>query len=61
MRPAFTLIGALFVTATAALNAANATPGDGELLYNQENVLLPDLVICQPSVAARVLQAIAGL
>jgi 3'(2'), 5'-bisphosphate nucleotidase len=31
------------------------------LLYNQENVLLPDLVVCQPGVAERVLSAIAAL
>lgn len=31
------------------------------LLYNQQDVLLPDLVVCQPSVAAQVLEAIAAL
>ncbi|HUR15534.1 MAG TPA: 3'(2'),5'-bisphosphate nucleotidase CysQ [Mycobacteriales bacterium] len=31
------------------------------LVYNQEDVLLPDLVVCQPSVASRLLEALATL
>ena len=29
------------------------------LVYNQENVLLPDLVVCRPELADRVLTTIA--
>jgi 3'(2'), 5'-bisphosphate nucleotidase len=47
------------VAAAAGLHTSRL---DGSaLLYNQENVLLPDLVVCQPSVAEQVLEAIAAL
>jgi 3'(2'), 5'-bisphosphate nucleotidase len=47
------------VAAAAGLHTSRL---DGSpLRYNQDDVLLPDLVICQPSVADRVLAAIAGL
>jgi 3'(2'), 5'-bisphosphate nucleotidase len=47
------------VAAAAGLHTSRL---DGSpLLYNQENVLLPDLVVCQPSVAQQVLEAIAAL
>jgi 3'(2'), 5'-bisphosphate nucleotidase len=47
------------VAAAAGLHTSRL---DGSpLLYNQQDVLLPDLVVCQPSVAARVLDAIAAL
>ena len=47
------------VAAAAGLHTSRL---DGSpLLYNQENVLLPDLVVCQPSVAARVLAALNAL
>jgi 3'(2'), 5'-bisphosphate nucleotidase len=46
------------VVATAA--GLHTSRLDGSpLLYNQDNVLLPDLVICQPSVAPAVLAALA--
>ena len=48
------------VVATAA--GLHTSRLDGSpLLYNQQDVLLPDLVVCQPSVAARVLEAISAL
>jgi 3'(2'), 5'-bisphosphate nucleotidase len=47
------------VAAAAGLHTSRL---DGSpLLYNQEDVLLPDLVVCQPSVAKQVLEAIAAL
>jgi 3'(2'), 5'-bisphosphate nucleotidase len=47
------------VAAAAGLHTSRL---DGSpLLYNQEDVLLPDLVVCQPSVAKQVLDAIAAL
>jgi 3'(2'), 5'-bisphosphate nucleotidase len=47
------------VAAAAGLHTSRL---DGSpLRYNQDDVLLPDLVICQPSVADRVLAAIAAL
>ena len=47
------------VAAAAGLHTSRL---DGSpLLYNQENVLLPDLVVCQPTVAAQVLAAIAAI
>jgi 3'(2'), 5'-bisphosphate nucleotidase len=47
------------VAAAAGLHTSRL---DGSpLLYNQKDVLLPDLVVCQPAVAARVLEAIAAL
>ncbi|MDP9182073.1 MAG: 3'(2'),5'-bisphosphate nucleotidase CysQ [Actinomycetota bacterium] len=47
------------VAAAAGLHTSRL---DGSaLLYNQDNVLLPDLVVCQPSVAARVLAALNAL
>jgi 3'(2'), 5'-bisphosphate nucleotidase len=47
------------VAAAAGLHTSrlDGTP----LRYNQEDVLLPDLVICQPSIAARLLEAISAL
>ena len=47
------------VAAAAGLHTSRL---DGSpLLYNQKDVLLPDLVVCQTAVADQVLQAIAGL
>ena len=47
------------VAAAAGLHTSRL---DGSpLRYNQEDVLLPDLVVCQPSIAARLLQAIGEL
>ena len=47
------------VAAAAGLHTSRL---DGSpLLYNQEDVLLPDLVVCQPSIAAQVLEALAAL
>jgi 3'(2'), 5'-bisphosphate nucleotidase len=47
------------VAAAAGLHTSRL---DGSpLIYNQEDVLLPDLVVCQPSVAKQVLDAIAAL
>jgi 3'(2'), 5'-bisphosphate nucleotidase len=47
------------VAAAAGLHTSRL---DGSpLRYNQEDVLLPDLVVCQPSVAARLLEAIGHL
>ncbi|HUR51418.1 MAG TPA: 3'(2'),5'-bisphosphate nucleotidase CysQ [Mycobacteriales bacterium] len=48
------------VVATAA--GLHTSRLDGSpLVYNQEDVLLPDLVVCQPSIAARLLEAIAAV
>ena len=47
------------VAAAAGLHTSRL---DGSpLIYNQEDVLLPDLVVCQPTVAKQVLEAIASL
>jgi 3'(2'), 5'-bisphosphate nucleotidase len=47
------------VAAAAGLHTSRL---DGSpLVYNQRDVLLPDLVVCQPAVAARLLEAIAAL
>jgi 3'(2'), 5'-bisphosphate nucleotidase len=47
------------VAAAAGLHTSRL---DGSpLRYNQEDVLLPDLVVCQPSIATRLLEAIAAL
>jgi 3'(2'), 5'-bisphosphate nucleotidase len=47
------------VAAAAGLHTSRL---DGSpLQYNQEDVLLPDLVVCQPAVAARLLEAIGHL
>jgi 3'(2'), 5'-bisphosphate nucleotidase len=47
------------VAAAAGLHTSRL---DGSpLLYNKEDVLLPDLVVCQPSIASRVLEALASL
>jgi 3'(2'), 5'-bisphosphate nucleotidase len=47
------------VAAAAGLHTSRL---DGSpLVYNQPDVLLPDLVVCQPAVATQVLEAVAAL
>jgi len=46
--------------AVALAAGLHASRIDGSpLIYNQENVLLPDLVVCRPELADRVLTTIA--
>lgn len=47
------------VAATAGLHTSRV---DGSaLVYNQRNVLLPDLIVCRPEIAEQVLEAVAAL
>jgi len=49
----------VIVAATAGLFTSRV---DGSpLVYNQENVLLPDLIVCRPELAEQVLAAVADL
>lgn len=48
--------------AVAAAAGLHTSRVDGSpLVYNQENVLLPDLIVCRPEIAERVLAAVAEL
>lgn len=47
------------VAAAAGLHTSRI---DGSpLIYNQENVLLPDLIVCRPEIAERVLTAVSSI
>ena len=52
----------LLSIAVALAAGLHASRIDGSpLVYNQENVLLPDLVVCRPELAAGVLAEIANI